>query len=58
MLSRKYYRIIAKAIKDSTNTINNRTHINKASLISDLCAEFKADNDNFNYDRFVDACCD
>ena len=56
MLSRKHYRVIARCIKDSTNTINNKTHINKASLINDLCAEFKADNGLFSRERFINAC--
>ena len=54
MLSRKYYRLIAKAIK--SNTFNNNRKLNKDTLITDLCAEFKADNGLFNRDRFVDAC--
>ncbi len=54
MLSRKYYKMIAKVIKD--NTFNNNRKLNKDTLINDLCAEFKADNGLFNRDRFVDAC--
>ena len=54
MLTRKYYRLIAKAIK--SNTFNNNRKLNKDTLITDLCAEFKADNGLFNRDRFIDAC--
>ena len=67
MLSRKYYRIIAKAIK------NNKIHddiqitddkcrsytldcVDKDSLINDLCTEFKEDNGLFNKQTFEDAC--
>jgi len=57
MLSRKYYRLIAQAIADSTLiTRRDITYIDKDLLINDLCAEFKADNNLFNRDRFVEAC--
>ncbi len=55
MLSRKYYKMIAKAIRDNTR-IRPYDTIAKESLINDLCAEFKADNSLFSADRFVDAC--
>ena len=57
MLSRKYYRLIAKAIADST-IINRRdiTYIDKDLLINDLCAEFESDNNLFNRNKFVEAC--
>ena len=57
MLSRKYYRLIAQAIANST-IINRRdiTYIDKDLLINDLSIEFKKDNMLFNRDRFVDAC--
>ena len=55
MLSRKYYKMIAKAIRDNTR-IRTYDTIAKESLINDLCAEFKADNSLFSADRFVDAC--
>ena len=58
MLSRKHYRVIAKAIKDNTNTIDNRTFINKASLINDLSYIFACDNNNFDERRFIEACND
>ena len=57
-LTRKHYKMIAKAIKDSTNTIDNRTFINKASLINDLSYIFVCDNNNFDERRFVEACND
>lgn len=47
MLSRKYYRIIAKAIRTSND---------KQELIDRLCDEFKSDNYNFDSYRFETAC--
>ena len=57
MLSRKYYRLIAQAIADST-IINRRdiTYIDKDLLINDLCAEFETDNNLFNRDKFIEHC--
>ena len=55
MLSRKYYKMIAIAIKNNTR-IRPYDTIAKESLINALCAEFKADNSLFSADRFVDAC--
>ncbi len=49
MLSRKYYRMIAKAIKISDS---------KQQLIDRLCDEFKNDNPYFDCDVFLDACLD
>ena len=59
MLTRKYYRMIAKVINNST-IINRRdiTYIDKDLLVNDLSIEFKSDNHLFNRDRFVDACHD
>ena len=57
MLSRKYYKMIAKVIKDSsTLDTYGDVIVHKDDLINDLCAEFKADNGLFNRDRFVEAC--
>ena len=58
MLTRKYYKIIADVIKDNTSKNNNKMlpQINKAGLVTDLCKEFKRDNINFNYTRFIEAC--
>ena len=58
MLTRKYYEMIAQVIKDNTNTIDNKTSINKASLINDLSYIFVCDNNNFDERRFVEACND
>ena len=57
MLSRKYYELFAQCIKDST-IINRRdiTYIDKDLLINVLSKEFKADNNLFNRDKFVEAC--
>ena len=60
MLSRKYYRMIARVIKD--NTIINKdkmlptSTINKITFISDLMNEFHNDNSLFNGNKFIDAC--
>ena len=56
MLSRKYYKMIAKVIKVSSNKSAFPKHLNKDSLINDLCEEFKKDNDLFNKQTFIDAC--
>ena len=59
MLSRKYYKMIAKCIKDSTTedkSGHNQSILDKNDLVQDLCNEFKADNGLFNRDRFEDAC--
>ena len=58
MLSRKHYVVIAQAIKDNTRTIDNKTSINKASLINDLSYIFVCDNNNFDERRFIEACND
>ena len=58
MLSRKHYKVIAQAIKDNTRTIDNKTSINKASLINDLSYIFVCDNNNFDERRFIEACND
>ena len=61
MLSRKYYKMIARVINDST-IINRRNitreikYIDKDILIDDLCIELKADNYAFNRDTFIKAC--
>ena len=42
MLSRKYYRLIARVINDSTLDMMD-THILKSTLINNLSNEFKKD---------------
>ena len=60
MLTRKYYRMIARVIKN--NTIINKdkmlptSTINKITFISDLMNEFHNDNNLFNGNKFIDAC--
>ena len=63
MMSRKHYIKIAKIIKDNTliEGLNNGLGkmlptLNKPLLVSELCTMFKADNNNFNTVRFIDAC--
>ena len=66
MLTRKYYKVIARVIKDNTIELVDETtqdgevkeYINKDSLINDISIEFKKDNSLFNRDRFVEACND
>ena len=66
MLTRKYYKVIARVIKDNTIELVDETtqdgevkeYINKDSLINDISIEFKKDNNLFNRDRFVEACND
>ena len=65
MLSRKYYKMIAKTIKDNTEVIQVGDRINDIEevvnvdgLMYDLCAEFRRDNNNFDTQRFIQACKD
>ena len=67
MLSRKYYIMIAKTIKDNTEQVKdtivdvdgiNTLMIDKDGLIYDLCAEFRRDNNSFDTQRFIEACKD
>ena len=54
MLTKKYYKLIAKVIKD--NTSNESVFIDVRDLVNDLAIEFKSDNHLFSRDRFIDAC--
>ena len=54
-LSRKYYKMIAKCIKDNTMQ-DTQPIINKVRFIDDISNELKRDNINFNYTTFRDAC--
>ena len=58
MLTRKYYKMIAKVISNShwDNHPKHKHTLDKEQLIYLLCAEFKEDNGLFNRDRFIDAC--
>ena len=59
MLSRKYYRLIAEAIKNTTTedlSGNGKRLLDKDNLVNDLALDFKRDNSLFNRDRFADAC--
>ena len=59
MLSRKYYKLIARVINNNiTQDVYGDELVHKDDLIDDLCLEFKADNYLFNRDRFIDACND
>ena len=64
-MTRKHYKAIALAIKDSTlltkhnkRSPYNYDVINKDSLINDLCDIFISDNIRFDYRRFDEACND
>ena len=50
MLSRKYYKQIAEAIKQSNLPPNEHN-----LLVNKLCYEFSKDNPSFSSTRFVDA---
>ena len=60
MLTRKYYKMIARVIKDNTLIHNEHkqmlAQINKAGLVTDLITEFKKDNNLFNTTKFIEAC--
>ena len=59
MLSRKHYRVIAKAIKDSTTyDAYGDVIVHKDDLIEELCIIFARDNNLFSRSRFVNACDD
>ena len=57
MLSRKYYRMVANAIKRS-KTKYSRNKLNQDILIKCLCIGFERDNSAFNEDIFIEACND
>ena len=58
MLSRKYYKMIAKVIKDNTLKQGHNNYLFKNLLIRDLSMQFKKDNHLFNVDKFMNACID
>ena len=58
MLSRKYYIMLARVIKDNSINLMPNDLILKNKFINDLSKELKKDNINFNYDRFDEACND
>ena len=53
MLTRKYYKMIARVIK---NNICEDNYMSANCLINDLSIEFKKDNNLFNGDTFKEAC--
>ena len=58
MLTRKYYRMLARVIKHSTINNNGKMlpTVNKTLLISELCNELHNDNSYFNSSEFIEAC--
>ena len=63
-MTRKDYIKIAKIIQDNTNRVYVTKNIrldmsntlNKRGVISELCIVFKEDNNNFDENRFINAC--
>ena len=60
MLSRKYYKMIARVINNNKIYSNNSTRklLKMDSLVNDLCDEFLKDNRLFDSDTFTSACND
>ena len=64
MLSRKYYKVIAKCIKDNSIEVVDETtqdggvkeYINREGFINDITMYFNSDNNRFSWERFVNAC--
>ena len=57
MLSRKYYKMIASTIRYATMYARSgKRLLGKDKLINELCYELKRDNNNFDKDKFIDAC--
>ena len=57
-MTRKTYIAVAKIIKSNTIVKSGKMlpTLNKTALVSELCTMFKADNNNFDAGRFIDAC--
>ena len=57
-MTKKTYVKVAKIIKSNTlvNSSKMLPTLNKTLLVSELCTMFKADNNNFDIVRFIDAC--
>ena len=58
MLSRKYYRKLARVINNNSIELMSSDLILKSSLIVDLCGELKKDNNSFDSEKFIEACND
>ena len=60
MLSRKYYKLIAKCINDNIIVDKDDIGFDKITLhnniVHDLCRAFKDDNTLFDWDKFKRAC--
>tara|TARA_R100001594_G_C3854671_1_gene219335 strand:- start:177 stop:377 length:201 start_codon:yes stop_codon:yes gene_type:complete len=65
MLSRKYYELIARLIKENSELVNDTIVdedgiksmvINKEGFINDLSSAFEDDNSLFIRHRFIDKC--
>ena len=57
-MTRKTYIAVPKIIKSNTLVKSGKMlpTLNKTALVSELCTMFKADNNNFDAVRFIDAC--
>jgi len=59
-MSRKHYKEFAALIKDNLDNYPEDVDADIRSAISaiayDMCRVFKADNYNFDRDKFIDAC--
>ena len=55
-MTRKHFILIAKAIKYNSIYTKSGIIIKKNALVDDLCHIFKLDNNNFNDDKFRNAC--
>ena len=53
-MTRKHYRAIAQAIKESKTNYSRKLH--KDILIDELCIIFARDNSLFSRQRFINAC--
>ena len=60
MLSRKYYRMLARVINNATIKESGKMLpvINKSWLVGELCNELQNDNSYFCGNKFRDACGD
>ena len=56
-MSRKHYRQLAQAIKDTTMR-DTQPILNKDSFINIMCDMLYKDNNNFDKQRFIEACHD
>lgn len=58
MLTKKYYKIIAKCINDNLHPCPTSIgyYLYSEDIIKSITSAFKSDNPNFDYDKFISAC--